>query len=88
MEVGSVGRCDVIAQASARIMTSTMNPACIREVWATNLEQEFTAIRRTVEDYPYIAMVAPFDKKLTRKPLSTMRTSFRIPSFRVLLRAQ
>ena len=34
-----------------------MNPSCIREVWATNLEQEFTAIRRTIETYPYIAMV-------------------------------
>jgi hypothetical protein len=48
-------------------MTSTMNPACIREVWATNLEQEFAAIRRAIEDYPYIAMVASFGQETVLK---------------------
>lgn len=51
-----VRQCDQIRlQAPYNI---PMNPACIREVWATNLEQEFSAIRRTIEDYPYIAMVS------------------------------
>lgn len=29
----------------------------IREVWSTNLEQEFAAIREVIDQYPYVAMV-------------------------------
>lgn len=32
----------------------------IREVWATNLEEEMDEIRHIVEKYPYVAMVRPF----------------------------
>jgi hypothetical protein len=28
-----------------------------RDVWADNLEQEFSVIRRILDDYPYIGMV-------------------------------
>ena len=45
----------------------------IRDVWATNLEQEMRVIRAMVERYPYIAMVwglyprARGDTRLTRR---------------------
>ena len=32
----------------------------IREVWASNLDQEMIAIRDIIERYPYIAMVTIF----------------------------
>ena len=32
----------------------------IREVWATNMEEEFKAICRTVEKFPYVAMDTEF----------------------------
>lgn len=37
--------------------TVAMNPSCIREVWTTNVDQEFAVIRRTIEEYSYIGMV-------------------------------
>jgi hypothetical protein len=30
----------------------------IRDVWATNLEEEMANIREILEDYPYVAMVS------------------------------
>jgi hypothetical protein len=36
----------------------------IREVWAENLEEEMSHLRDLVEEYPYLAMVRLFLRKM------------------------
>ena len=54
----------------------------VRDVWATNLEQEMATLRETVEHYPYIAVVRPrlFRPVSARlRPIPRGKEGYRIP---------
>lgn len=40
-------------------MDSRLSTPRIREVWADNLDEEMSIIRRAIDQYPFVAMVRP-----------------------------
>lgn len=55
----------------------------IREVWATNLEQEMVLLRQLIQKYPYVSMVSSWPSDLLKSELRKHRTQ----SFPALLPA-
>ena len=48
-----------MSKASGFFKTLSGSPLEIREVWASNLEEEMENIQDILEKYPYVAMVCP-----------------------------
>lgn len=72
------------AEATAR---ATNLSTRIREVWATNMEEEFYTIRSLVDRYPFISMVGGSHPKHSSMD-DMLMAGYRTPSFLALSRGQ